>query len=453
MAFHCSLQADHARIKALHEAQIYFRTRECSELVMKWGSGIFARQKVFTAQELLRWDLDAAENVLALRMVRMPPKEARLKTYLLSRPKGGNFDSLQEILAIFSAGVVQLGAPMRGVAIYRVLVVINPYSGRRHANQVWQSVAEMFSLAGIETDCHQTQHAGHARDILRECELSLYNGVIAVGGDGTANEVLTGLLENSLNLERGEGAPASPPFGIIAAGTDCTLAKFISSTDPLAAARAIIRGCEVRPMDLLQVQHGDEQRYSACGVGWGIPGHIARDSESLRKTFGVHRYTISLLKNLVHLNPVAGTVRIRPAIVDEEMKLKPCGPSCDICSLPMGEMAGDREEEETVSGKFLFVACLKTEKTSCPFVHLADGCLDAFLVEDLNLLDLAHLYLSMGPDGKHMDNGNFKHWKAKSVTIIPDDRSDHLNFDGEAGEGIGTTVSVLPRVCQVFFAQ
>eukprot|EP00960_Hanusia_phi_P048446 758946-Hanusia_phi.AAC.1 len=145
---------------------------------------------------------------------------------------------------------------------------------------------------------------------------------------------------------------ASPPFGIIAAGTDCTLAKFISSTDPLCAARVREEGRrwrgggwgrdarfrEGREQVGLEGQHtgGVKGRSSedvtsvrwtcckfnmgtsadtgtsslpsppllsppsppsphfscldsACGVGWGIPGHIARDSESLRKTFGVHR--------------------------------------------------------------------------------------------------------------------------------------------------------------------
>eukprot|EP00960_Hanusia_phi_P067648 766674-Hanusia_phi.AAC.2 len=71
----------------------------------------------------------------------------------------------------------------------------------RHACDVWQSVAEMFALAGIETDCHQTQHAGHAREILRcRDEMRRWRG-LRRWTRGEGREERTGLCE-SIGRER-----------------------------------------------------------------------------------------------------------------------------------------------------------------------------------------------------------------------------------------------------------
>lgn len=48
----------------------------------------------------------------------------------------------------------------------------------------------IFDAAGFEVVLHVTQHAGHATDIVRNAPLEQFQAVVAVGGDGTAFEVL-----------------------------------------------------------------------------------------------------------------------------------------------------------------------------------------------------------------------------------------------------------------------
>ncbi|KAL0304061.1 UNVERIFIED_CONTAM: Ceramide kinase [Sesamum radiatum] len=78
-----------------------------------------------------------------------------------------------------------------------LLVFVNPKSGKGHGCRIWEAVAPLFSQAKVKTKVIVTERAGHARDILVSIttkDLSLYDGVVAVGGDGFFNEILNSLL-------------------------------------------------------------------------------------------------------------------------------------------------------------------------------------------------------------------------------------------------------------------
>ncbi|XP_055809633.1 ceramide kinase isoform X2 [Solanum dulcamara] len=78
-----------------------------------------------------------------------------------------------------------------------LLVFINPKSGKGLGCKVWEAVAPIFSQAKVKMKVTVTERAGQALDIMSYItnrELSLYDGVVAVGGDGFFNEILNGLL-------------------------------------------------------------------------------------------------------------------------------------------------------------------------------------------------------------------------------------------------------------------
>eukprot|EP00257_Ricinus_communis_P019584 XP_015578615.1 ceramide kinase [Ricinus communis] len=78
-----------------------------------------------------------------------------------------------------------------------LLVFVNPRSGKAHGCRTWETVAPIFSRAEVETKVVVTQRAGHAFDVMASLanrELSAYDGVVVVGGDGFFNEILNGFL-------------------------------------------------------------------------------------------------------------------------------------------------------------------------------------------------------------------------------------------------------------------
>ncbi|KAG8381560.1 hypothetical protein BUALT_Bualt06G0134300 [Buddleja alternifolia] len=100
-----------------------------------------------------------------------------------------------------------------------LLVFVHPRSGKGKGCRIWEVVAPLFSQAKVKTKIDDyllciiwlittanllcsgpvmvTERAGHARDVLASItnrELRLYDGVVAVGGDGFFNEILHGVL-------------------------------------------------------------------------------------------------------------------------------------------------------------------------------------------------------------------------------------------------------------------
>ncbi|XVF54925.1 hypothetical protein PTKIN_Ptkin05aG0219900 [Pterospermum kingtungense] len=78
-----------------------------------------------------------------------------------------------------------------------LMVFVHPMSGKANGKRTWETVAPIFSRAKINTKVIVTERAGHAFDVMASAtidELHLYDGAIAVGGDGFFNEILNGFL-------------------------------------------------------------------------------------------------------------------------------------------------------------------------------------------------------------------------------------------------------------------
>ncbi|XP_071706735.1 ceramide kinase-like isoform X2 [Rutidosis leptorrhynchoides] len=78
-----------------------------------------------------------------------------------------------------------------------LLVYVNPGSGKGKGCQIWESVAPIFSQAKVKTKVIVTERAGQASEAMSSMtnrELSSYDGVVAVGGDGFFNEIINGIL-------------------------------------------------------------------------------------------------------------------------------------------------------------------------------------------------------------------------------------------------------------------
>ena len=110
--------------------------------------------------------------------------------------------------------------------------VVNPCSGKLKIKPVLLDVIQIFNEAGYNVNIQTTQSRGHAIDLmagLPECT----DIVVVSGGDGTLNEVFTGLLKSGKKL----------PVGYIPAGsTNDFGSTFGISPDPKKAAKQIVKG-------------------------------------------------------------------------------------------------------------------------------------------------------------------------------------------------------------------
>lgn len=138
--------------------------------------------------------------------------------------------------------------------------------------------AEALQKAGLECDTVLTEYAGHASDCAAE-RASGYDAIFALGGDGTAMEVI------------GATAPDGPPVGVLPAGTGNLLARALGiPLNVRRAVRALTNGDEAR-VDLGRLGTG---RRFAIGTGVGIDASmIATTPASWKRRVGVLAYVVA----------------------------------------------------------------------------------------------------------------------------------------------------------------
>jgi diacylglycerol kinase family enzyme len=114
----------------------------------------------------------------------------------------------------------------------RALVVVNPAATSTTAGMRDVLVG---ALAGeLKLDVVETAHRGHARELGAEAAADGMDLVISVGGDGTVNEVVNGLLENG-------PAPELPMLAVIPGGSTNVFSRALGrSRDPVEATAQIL---------------------------------------------------------------------------------------------------------------------------------------------------------------------------------------------------------------------
>ena len=81
----------------------------------------------------------------------------------------------------------------------RVKAIVNPAAGRGRSLHRWARLAARLSRAGISADMSTTSRPGDGRQLARTAVESGFDTLIAVGGDGTAHEVVNGIGVDALS--------------------------------------------------------------------------------------------------------------------------------------------------------------------------------------------------------------------------------------------------------------
>lgn len=77
-------------------------------------------------------------------------------------------------------------------------IIINPAAGGGKAGRVWPDIAHQLSQADISYEAHFSTHHRHATLLAKQAIEQGYRQLLAVGGDGTSNEVINGIFQQSL---------------------------------------------------------------------------------------------------------------------------------------------------------------------------------------------------------------------------------------------------------------
>lgn len=130
-------------------------------------------------------------------------------------------------------------------------IIVNPTSGRATALARAQEAQRLFADAGVSAALMPTQAAGHARS-LAEDNAETYDVLVSVGGDGTLNEVINGVVD----------AESDTPIAIIPTGTANVVHKELALPDDLPSLVDIALRGDIRALDLGETVSLDADPYA-----------------------------------------------------------------------------------------------------------------------------------------------------------------------------------------------
>ncbi|MCY2960578.1 MAG: diacylglycerol kinase family lipid kinase [Planctomycetota bacterium] len=148
----------------------------------------------------------------------------------------------------------------------QVLVIANPVAGRGRGSRAARELAEHLRAAGVETEVFETGKRGDARARSAGTGADVQS-IVAVGGDGTLSEVLSGLPRRTI------------PVGQLALGTANVLALDLGlPRDPRELARVVAQG-RTRRIDVAHVGN----RLCFLGASAGYDATVVHGLERLRR--------------------------------------------------------------------------------------------------------------------------------------------------------------------------
>jgi diacylglycerol kinase (ATP) len=176
----------------------------------------------------------------------------------------------------------------------RYFVIVNPVSGRGDGARAVPRIEHELQAAGLDFQLVRTERPWHAAELARKASVDGFDVVVAAGGDGTANEVLNGLMQ----AKEATGRCAAMGTLCVGRGNDFAFGVGVPR-ELMAGCRAVAEG-RTRWIDVGRVTGGDfpQGRYFGNGVGIGFDTIVGFEAQKLKHVHGFAAYLIGALKTI-----------------------------------------------------------------------------------------------------------------------------------------------------------
>ncbi|MGA7915664.1 MAG: diacylglycerol kinase family protein, partial [Candidatus Acidiferrales bacterium] len=159
--------------------------------------------------------------------------------------------------------------------------------------------------AGIELTIAQTTRAGEASEFARKAYREGIRNFLAVGGDGTAFEIINGLFPEAL-------AHGRPTLGFLPLGTGNSFLKDFTSRGIEHTIAALQQGTR-RSCDVIRLRHTQGELYFYNLLTLGFPAEVAVTANRRFKRWGELGYILAVFTRLVQLEHLAFPHRLAGA--------------------------------------------------------------------------------------------------------------------------------------------
>jgi diacylglycerol kinase (ATP) len=317
----------------------------------------------------------------------------------------------------------------------RYAVILNPAAGNSRAGKIRARLRAALEASGASFELIPTEGPRHAARLAAELGGG-FDAVVAAGGDGTSQEVATGLYR----------AASRVPLGVLPLGTGNDFGDLIRMPHRCEDAVAALLAAEAQPIDVGHVRWREQadgpwhEGLFLNAVGIGFDAMVATEAARFKHFRGKSAYFAGIVSALKRWP--------RPTVRVERLS-----PSLRI--LPGGATEPAASGELLHEGK-LFLAAVGNGRTVgggfriTPHARPDDGLLDLCFVDDVRHLRLPIL-IPQVMRGRHLGAPEVVSERLTGLRIVSPDYGLPLHFDGEVltSSAVEVEVHVLPGAVQV----
>lgn len=285
----------------------------------------------------------------------------------------------------------------------KVLFIANPISGTRNKQPIIDSVPSFLDAERFEWEVAWTDHRGHAAELAQQAAETGIDVCVAIGGDGTVNEVARSLRHSQTAL------------AIIPMGSGNGLARHLQiPLDPDGALKVLSR-CDIKDLDYGMIN--DRPFFCTCGMGFDA--FISEKFAGSGKR-GLSTYIENTLRGSLSYQPETYEVIVDGQTEHYHAFLIACGNASQY-------------------GNNFYIA---------PQASMSDGLLDVTIIEPLNVLEAPQVVLQMMQ--KTLDtNSHVRTFRCHSLHVHRD-QPGVIHYDGEPAEaGTDIDIRLIPKGLRV----
>ena len=266
----------------------------------------------------------------------------------------------------------------------KILFIMNPISGTVRKTGIPKVVEDNLDKDCFDFDLEETRYSGHAYELATDAKVQGYDAVVAVGGDGTVNEVARAIVHSDIAL------------GIVPCGSGNGLARHLMLPMDAAKAIKVINSYTVHDLDYGMTN--DIPFFCTCGMGFDA-------FISMKFAESGRRGPVTYIENILR----------------EGLKYRP-------------ETYEIKDENGTSLYRAFLVSCANASQYGnnayiAPQASMSDGLLDVIIMEPFDMLEAPQISIDMF--NKTLDkNSKIKTFKTKHIQIHRE-KPGFIHYDGE----------------------
>jgi YegS/Rv2252/BmrU family lipid kinase len=300
-----------------------------------------------------------------------------------------------------------------------IFIIINPAAGKGKGREDWPFISSMLKNTNLSFEFAFTSSCMHAKELAIKAIHDGYRTLIAVGGDGTLNEIANGILEQNV-------CPSTDVvLGMIPIGSGNDWRRMFKVPDNYTEVVDIIKKRNLFLQDAGKVKYfnddKEEERYFVNNAGIGFDAKVVdkTNKQKAKSKSGKFLYLYNLVTSLFSFHPVNAKI-----IIDgQQLKTSLFTMSLGICKYSGGGMM------------------------QLPDAIADDGLFDITIIQKIGKIEVIKNVKNLY-DGSFVKHPKVQTYRAKKI-IVNATPSVSLEVDGESLGSSPLTFEIIPRCLKV----